>query len=249
MPTATASAIANPCGSILSIVNRPAITTTTCNVQPGHVEVESGWSTMVTTGAAGGIVSGGGITGIRIGTAPHLDLLLAPPIRSNSSSGTSGWSDSGFGLRDVLGYSSKWLWGVNGVVTVPTGCRACTAGGMQYTGNFNWAYTVNATIGVSGTFGFNQFRGYNSSGGAQPYFAFAPSLEATANLPGPSMLFAEYAYYSQAGIGLGGKSIVDAGYVHGVGSNLAVDIEVGESPTLLAGQRQHYVGAGLTFMH
>jgi hypothetical protein len=252
-PSPTPIAVSDPCGSILSIVSRPAITTTVCTVRPHHIEVESGWNNTTTTGAGGGNLGSYGVGAIRFGTGdPHFEFMLEPPTKYASLDGkttANAWGDSGFGLREELGYTSNWVWGINGIVTVPTGVRAYSAGGMQFTGNFNWAYAVNSVIGFAGTFGFNSLRSFNPMGVSQSYFAFVPTLEATAALSAPSQLYAEYAYYSQAGAGLGSKEVIDAGYLHDLGPHLVFDIECGESPTTLAGQREHYVGAGLTFMN
>jgi hypothetical protein len=252
-PSPTPSLPADPCGSILSIVSRPAISTTVCTVRPHHFEAESGWNNTTTTGPGGGNLGTYGVGAIRFGTGDsQYELIVLPPTKYPSRTGepiSNTWGDSGLGIRDELGYTSDWLWGVNGVVTVPTGSRQYTAGGTQFTGNFNWAYTINSVLGLGGTFGFNQLRGYNASDVSQPYFAFIPSLEATATLPGPSQLFAEYVHYSQAGIGLGSKTLFDYGYSHVFGPHLLFDIEYGESPTLLGRQRQHYIGAGMSFMN
>lgn len=252
-PAPTASAAPDPCGSILSIVSRPSVTSAVCTVRPHHFEVESGWNNTITTGNGGGNLGSYGVGAVRFGTGdPHFEFLVEPPTKypSTATSPTANaWGDSGFGLRKELGYTSNWLWGVNGIVTVPTGSRAYSAGGTQFTGNFNWAYTVTPIIGFAGTLGFNQLRAFNAAGASQPYFAFIPTLEATATLPGPSQLFAEYAYYSQAGIGLGSKALVDFGYMHTFGPHLVFDVEYGDWVTTLAGARQHYVGAGLSFMN
>ena len=251
-PSPTTSPVANPCGSILSIVSRPAVTTTVCTVQPHHFEVESGWNNTITIGNGAGHLGSYGIGAIRFGTGdPRFEFLVEPPTKFPSPAGSptaNGWGDSGFGLRELLGYTANWCWGVNGIVTVPTGSRAYSAGGTQFTANFNWTYAVNPVIGLAGTVGFNQLRAYSTVGVSQPYFTFIPTLEATATLAGPSQLFAEYAYYSQAGIGVGSKGLVDFGYLHTFGPHLVFDVEYGDFTTV-AGAHQHYVGAGVSFMN
>ena len=85
---------------------------------------------------------------------------------------------------------------------------------------------------------------------AQSYFAFTPTLEFAAALPGgPSQVAAEYAYFSQAGPNLGSKSFVDFVYQRDFGTHVQFDVEYGFSLTLPGAQRQHYVGAGLSFMN
>lgn len=252
-PSPTPSAPADPCGSILSIVNRPTFSTGVCTVRTGHFEVESGISNTVTSGPGGGNTVTYGASLLRFGTFdPHLDLEIGPPLANRSSLGgteISGWGDLGFGAKYEIGYTAKALWGVNAQVTVPSGTSPFSARKPQYTGNFNWAYTLNSTYGINGSLGFNSFGGPNAAGVPQTYFAFTPSLEATAGLPGPSEFFIEGAYFSSAGAGVKGKTFIDAGYVRDLGAKLQLDLEYGMSPTFVQLQRQHYVGAGVSFMN
>ncbi|MFY9719493.1 MAG: hypothetical protein WAK16_07595 [Candidatus Cybelea sp.] len=242
----------DPCGSILSIVNRPTVTTGVCTVRTGNFDLENGYTNTTITGPGGGSSVNYPQSLIRAGTAnPHFDLEFGPPSLQTSSAGSprvSGSSDVNLGAKYELGYSTRWLYGVNGVVTFPTGTQAFTAGNAQYTGNFNWGYTVNSIVGLDGSLSFNSLSGFDTAHNAQSYFAFVPSLEVTASLPGPAEFFGEYAYFSQAGIGLGSKSLIDFGYVRDLGEHVQLDVEYGFSPTLLDGQKQHYVGAGASFM-
>jgi hypothetical protein len=53
-PSPAPNAPSDPCGSILSIVNRPTVSTGVCTVRPGHVVLENGYTNTTTTGAGGG---------------------------------------------------------------------------------------------------------------------------------------------------------------------------------------------------
>lgn len=166
--SATTAPPSDPCGSIMSIVNRPTIGTGVCPVQTGHFDIETGYTNTDTTGP-GGNVTGNYPQGlIRIGTADtHLDFEVGTPSFNTSNAGgavTSGWSDLSIGAKYEIGYTSKWVYGVNGVFTVPTGKPAFSAGNAQFTGNFNWGYTVNSGFGLSGTLGFNALSAYNAGG-------------------------------------------------------------------------------------
>ncbi len=252
--SATPSAPSDPCGSLLSIVNRPTFGTGVCTVRTGHADLENGYTNLVTTGPGGGNTATYPQSLLRIGTVdPHLDVEVGPISDNHSSVGgafAGGMSDLAIGAKYELGYTSNADWGVNAVVTIPTGATAFSAGNAQYTGNFNWAYTVNSEFALSGTLGFNAFSAYVSAGVPQSYFAFTPTLELSAALPGgPSQISAEYAYFSKAGPTLGSKSFVDFVYQRDFGQHVQFDVEYGFSPTLLLGQKQHYVGAGLSFMN
>ena len=253
-PSATPSAPSDPCGSILSIVNRPTFGTGVCTVRSGHADIENGYTNTVTTGPGGGTTASYPQSLIRVGTFDtHLDVEVGPIAENHSSVGgvsAGGMSDLSLGAKYELGYTSNADWGINAVVTIPTGATAFSGGNAQYTGNFNWAYTLNPELSLSGTLGFNAFSAYNGAGKPQSYFAFTPTLELSAALPGgPSQISAEYAYFSQAGPNFGSKSFVDFVYQRDFGPHVQFDVEYGFSPTLLNGQKQHYVGAGLSFMN
>jgi len=242
----------DPCGSLLSIVNRPTFGTGVCTVRTGHVDIENGYENLTTTGGSNTVSYPQSL--IRIGTFdPHLDLEVGPLTTNRTSSGGTpivGGSDFAFGAKYELGYTSRALWGVNALVTVPTGGSTFGAGNAQFTGNFNWGYTLNSEFGLSGTLGFNAFSAYVRPNGAQSYFAFTPTLELTAALPGgPSQIGLEYAYFSSAGPGLGSKFFADAVYQRDFGQHVQVDVEYGFSPGPSIGPRQHYIGAGISFMN
>ncbi len=168
-------------------------TTGVCTVRTGHFDVENGYTNTTTTGPGGGSSANYPQSLIRIGTAdPHFDFELGPPSYETSSVGTppiGGSSDVSLGAKYELGYSSNADWGVNGVITFPTGSHAFTAGNAQFTGNLNGAYTINSEFALAGTLSFNAFSALNAGGVPQSYFAFIPSLELTAALPGgPSQI-------------------------------------------------------------
>lgn len=242
----------DPCGSIVSIVARPSITTGVCTVRDGRADLETGYTGTVTTGSAGGITVNYPQAVVRIGIAKHMDLSFTPPSYTRSSFGgtiASGSSDMNFGAKWELGYTNRALWGMNVGVTGVTGSPGFTAGGTQYTANFNWSYAVDSVFGVSGTLGFNSLVGTDTAGNYRSYGAFIPSVILTAGLPGPSQAFAEYAYFSHAGPGLGAKSVIDFGYQQAFGDHALFDVEYGFQPTVINGQKVHYIGAGLSLMN
>ena len=237
----------------MSIVNRPSFGTGVCTVRTGHFDIENGFTNTTTTGADGGNTSLYPQSLVRVGTFdPHLDIEIGLPSAERSSVGgttASGWSDTSIGAKYELGYTATTDWGVNAGLTLPTGSTAFTAGKTQFTGGFNWGYTINAQFALSGTLDLNESVAPNASGVPQSYFAAMPSLAISAALPGgPSQFTAEYAYFSAAGPNLGGKAWLDFIYARDLGAHVQIDVEYGFSPTPIGGQRQHYVGAGLSFM-
>src|ERR1700727_2398395 len=52
---AAAAGPSDPCGSIISIVTRPTVTTSVCTVRTGRVLIENGYTNTTTTGPGGGV--------------------------------------------------------------------------------------------------------------------------------------------------------------------------------------------------
>lgn len=251
-PSATPSGPSDPCGSILSIVTRPTVTTSTCTVRDGHALVETGYTNATVTGASGGVTASYPQAFLRVGIGQHVELAFTPPSYNRSSIGdtmATGSSDTNLNVKWEIGYSEKAVWGANVQVSAPTGSPAFTAGGAEYTANANWGYALNSVWSLAGTFGFNSLAGPNASGQFQRYSAFIPSMEVTAALPGTSQAFLEYAYFSHDGPGFGPKNIVDFGYQRDFGAHVQLDVEYGFQPNVVNGQKQHYVGAGLSLMN
>jgi hypothetical protein len=223
-------------------------------VRPGHYLLENGYTNTTTTGAGGGSSALYPQSVLRLGTFdPHLDFEFGFPSAETTSVGqptVRGSSDISMASKYELGYSSSADWGIYGAVTLPTGSKAFTAGNAQFTGDLNGAYTINSELSLAGGLSFNALSGTNAAGYAQSYFAFIPSLELSAALPGgPSQISAEYAYFSASGPALPSKSLIDFVYQRDFGAHVQFDAEYGFSPTLINGQKQHYVGAGLSFMN
>jgi hypothetical protein len=245
---------ADPCGSILSIVNRPTVSTGVCTVRTGKFDVETGYTNTTFTGNPAGSAVSYPQALVRLGTPdPHFDLEFGAPSYETTSVGlptTTGDGDASLGAKYEVGFSSKADWGLYGAITFPTGSPAFTAGNAQFAGDLDWGYAVSPEFSLAGTLSFNAASGLNAAGAAQSYFAFVPSLELSAAIPGgPSQLSAEYAYFSAAGPGLRSKSLIDFVYQRDFGAHLQFDAEYGFSPTLVNGQKQHYVGAGISFMN
>ncbi len=251
-PSPTPSAPSDPCGSILSIVTRPTVTTSTCTVRYGHALLETGYSNTVTTGPGGGVTASYPQAFARVGIGRELEFSFTPTSFERTSVGnelSSGWTDANFGAKWEMGYTAKAVWGINAVVSMPTGESGFTAGIPEYTGNFNWSYTLDSLWSAAGTVGFNSLAGPNARGLAQRYSAFIPTLEVERTLSGISQGFAEYAYFSRSGPGLASKSLIDFGYQIDPNPHLQFDVEYGFQPAPLQGQRQQYIGAGLSFMN
>jgi hypothetical protein len=250
-PSPSPSGLTNPCGSILSIVTRPTVTTSVCPVRAGHVLLESGYAATTVTGTGGGVTAAYPATLLHIGLSQNADLEVTPPSYDRSSIGDvkeRGLSDTGIGAKWELGYTGNAVWGASAQVTAPTGTPAFSAGRSQYTANANWGYTINSEFSLSGTFSFNSLAGTSANGQILSYAAFIPSVYLAAALPNSAQVYGEYAHFSHDGPGLPAKDVFDFAYQRDFGPNVQFDVEYGFQPTTINGQRLHYVGFGFSLM-
>jgi hypothetical protein len=246
---AAASGPSDPCTTLLAVVTRPTVTTAVCAVKRGHWLVESGYENVATTGDGGGVTAGYPQTLIRVGSfVPNVEIDVVPPSFQRSSIGgsvASGASDTSFGAKWEIGYTTKAAYGVNVFATEPTGDRAFTAGSPTYAGNINGAYTISPEFSLGSTLSFQTIGALAPGGAALRGGSFVPSLALFATLPANSQLFGEIAYFSHAGVGLPGRTLYDFGYQKDVSMHVQLDVELGFAPTPIEGQRQHYLGFGL----
>jgi hypothetical protein len=233
----------------LAVVQRPSVTTSVCAVKYGGVLVESGYTNTVTTGAGGGVSVSYPQSLLRVGT-PLRDLefqIVLPTYERTTLGGLAdGFSDAGAGLKYELGYTAKASYGINVIATEPTGDSAFTSGLATYTGNLNLSYTLSPEFGLASTLSFQSLAAPQSNGGAVRGGAFVSSLVLTAGLPGNAQLFGEAAYFSHASLGAPSRVLYDFGLQKQLTPNVLADVEGGIAPAPVNGQRQQYIGAGLS---
>jgi hypothetical protein len=243
----------DPCTAMLAVVTRPTVTTAACAVKNGRWLVETGYTNTLITGSGGGVTAAYPQALIRVGSfARNVELDVAPPtvLRSSSRGNvTSGDGDTSFGAKWEIGYTRKAVYGVDFVVTEPTGDRSFTAGSETYSGSINGSYALSPEFGLASTISFETIGALDARGAAFRSGEFVPSLTLTAALPVNSQVFAEAAYFSQSAPGLAARTLYDLGYQKGLSSRVQIDVEAGFAPAPVNGLRQHYVGFGISVGH
>jgi hypothetical protein len=230
-------------------VQRPSVTTSVCTLKYGGVLLESGYTNTVTSGAGGGVSVSYPQSLVRVGL-PVRDLefqIVLPTYERTTLGGPAdGFSDAGVGLKYELGYTSKASYGINVIATEPTGDSAFTSGLATYTGNANLSYTLSPEFALASTLSFQSLAAPQSNGGVVRGGAFVSSLVLTAALPGNAQLFGEAAYFTHASLGAPSRVLYDFGLQKQLSPNVLADVEGGIAPAPVNGQRQHYIGAGLS---
>jgi len=225
------------------------VATSVCALKKREAVVESGYTDTVMTGAGNGVNVNYPQSVVRVGTdVRNLEVQAVPPSYERSTSGapTDGVSDAGFGLKYEIGYTSKASYGVNFLATVPTGSSTFTSGAPTYTGNVNLTYTLNSEFGLASTISFQSLATREGAGTVARVGAFVPTLVLTAAVPGNSQLFAEIASFSHAAVGQPSRVLYDGGFQKQISTHVLIDLEAGLAPAPVNGQRQHYIGFGIS---
>ena len=253
-PAASASAMpamaTDPCASLLALVTRPTVTTSGCSVKPGQTLIETGYTNQTTSGAGGGVMVTYPQAEVRIGLPRkwEFDVFVPSWNKTAMAPATSGPGDASAGVKYEFGYTSRLLTGADVVATVPTGAAPFTGGGPSYAYDVNAAYTLSPNVGLSATAGYNSVSAPGPTGAIERFGTFSPSLVLADMLGRNFQVFAEAYGSTTAGPGLGGRYGVDVGLQKDVGSRLQLDVEYGDTLTVIGGLHPHYVGFGAAYL-
>jgi len=236
----------DPCVTLSAIVTRPSQTTSVCTVRPNHILIETGYQNTAFDATSSSVQYPQAV--IRIGTTvPGLELDVAPTSAARTNAGgamITGSTDFGAGIKYVIGYTPKFSYGANVLLTAPTGSRAFSAGGTNALYNLNYGYTISPIFSLAGTFGV-----LSQTNGAQRWSTFIPSLVLGASLPKATNLFAEIATFTNA---VAPGSATRAQYILGVSraitQRIQVDVEGSRSPNTSTGP-YHSLGFGVSYYY
>jgi hypothetical protein len=238
----------DPCASLSSLVSRPTFGTSPCSVKSGDLLSENGYTNLTTSGSGAGNLVSYPQSAVRVGLGGNLELDLLPPSYQALSGhpATTGWSDTQVGIKYEFGYSSRWLYGVNTLLTINTGTPAFTSNGLGITANFNCAYTLSPAVGLFATFGYNALSAGTAAAPLR-FQSFNPSAGISASLPQGFNVFAEGFGQSSTGPGLGGRFGYDGGFSKDVGSRLQLDVNYFNYAAQF-GAHAHSVGFGASYL-
>jgi hypothetical protein len=202
----------------------------------------------LTTGTGANSTASFPQTFIHMGIGPRIEFGLTPPsdqIVNNGITRTSGTSDLGFGLKAVLGYSERAIYGVGLSMTVPTGSAAFTNGADTYALIINGSYTLTSRFSLFGTAGLDSLVGADANGKLVRFGSFIPSMGATYSLPSNWFLYAEGASFGKVAPNAGSRGLIDYG-VQKLCGRVQFDASAGNAPNVVSGSRFHYVGFGVS---
>ena len=251
-PAATASpaaGVSDPCTSLSTLVSRPTFGTAACAVKRADLLVETGYTNATSSGSGANSVVTYPQASLRVGLGGNLEFDLNPEsvARYSGTPRAVGTTDSALGLKYELGYTSKMLYGVNVLYTLPTGSAPFSGFGDGLLANVNAAYTLSPALGLFATMGYN-VQSAGAPGLPARYHDFQPSLGASLVLPQSFNFFLEGFNQSSTGVGLGGRYGYDTGFQKDVGSRLQLDVNYYDYFAVQNGGHLHSIGVGASYL-
>lgn len=249
-PSPAAAHASDPCQSLSTLVSRPTFSTTACAVKRGDLLLESGYTNLVSSGAGASALATFPQTTMRVGLGPNVEFDLGPPSLGYLS-GTPrsvGITDGSIGFKYEIGYSSRLLYGINALYTLPVGsANVFSSNGDGILVNLNGGFTFSPAVALFATVGYNAQNGGTVAAPAR-YRGFQPSLGVSVSLPQSFSVFAEALDQSATAPGLGGRFAYDTGFEKDVGSRLQFDFNYFDYLGVQNGQHQHSLGLGASYL-
>ncbi len=248
---ATLSALppTNPCtgpSGLLAELDRPTVADSACVVPKGRAIIEMGYAHENT---AAGTRQTFPQAELRFGLPDANEFVLLPPnatYAANEHGGETDASATVMGLKHEWGYTRRWIYTGEALVTVP--------GGPNSRGGSNgWGLAVNGIVGytVTRAFSLGLMLGithlYDNTG--RRYTSINPDLTATWLIDPRWQAYIEVVEQSHTGYGQGSGSDSDAGIQYLISRRIEVDAEIGQRLSGALGGYRHYwgVGAGWEF--
>jgi hypothetical protein len=218
-------------------------------VKKSDLLVESGYTNATTSGGGANELVTYPQANLRVGLGNNFEFDLNPEsvARLSGKPVISGTTDSTIGAKYEFGYTSKMVYGVNALYTLPTGSTAFTGFGDGVLANLNAALALSPALGLFATFGYNEQSAGTLTVPAR-FHNIAPSLGASLALPQNFDVFLEGFNQSSTGPGLGGRSGFDTGFQKDVGSRVQLDFNYFDYFGVQNGARLRTIGFGAAYL-
>jgi opacity protein-like surface antigen len=247
--TGNAEQIDDPCAGpseLLAIIDRPTGSDSPCVVKPGKVLVEAGYQyqrLFTVDGYQNQLPQ----AEFRLGLPYNNEInLLAPNYVNQHISNQGNFSGSTaavFGLKHELGYTSKWIYTIEALFTVPSGSSSYGSDGWGYALNGIINYSITSAISITAMIGVTSETDPTASGGGR-FNSFNPDVTLTWQLTPKFQIYGEvYGQTKTSAVNSSGYN-TDMGMQYLITPNIEVDAEYG---VRLSGNLigfQHYFGAG-----
>jgi hypothetical protein len=244
-----AEQISDPCAgpsALLAVIDRPTASDSACVVKPGHLLIEGGYQYQK-------LHDEGGYSHVlpqaefRLGLPFNNEFSLLTPEYINQhpsdSDSLSGGSATVFGLKHQIGYTSKLVYTVEGIITTPSGSPDFGSDGWGVAFNGIVNYNVTSSFGVAVLLGLSSQTDPKANGGGR-YNTFNPDIVLTWQPTPKSQIYGEVYGQTRTSATENSGYNMDAGIQYLVTPNIEIDAEYGLRLSGNLGGFSHYFGAG-----
>jgi hypothetical protein len=226
-----------------------------CVVPAGAVVLELGVRRQATISATGdSVLVSAPLALLRFGTAPRLELALAPPdALDRVSTGTypfasaAGSSDGALSAKWQALDTALWQISIGASYLAPIGAPAFTAGSATWSFGPNVAYAATSRLTIAFSPVVGTLTGADANGNTIAYATFMPSLTASYAF-GATTLLVQEAVVSRGSPTTNASARAFIAVQHAFGNRLAIDMEFERNLTPIAGTRATALSAGLVWI-
>ncbi|TAL79451.1 MAG: transporter [Beijerinckiaceae bacterium] len=245
------SAADNPCDGLLATLDRPTIADSPCVVKPGHFLAELGYQYGNVKGSDIKSLSTFTQAELRYGLPEGWELKLFPPnylissLRASAGGGQiSGLGDTSFGVKHEFGTFGGFTLAADAKVTVPTGNRAFSDGGVE--GNIQGivSYNITPQFSVSGLLGVSTLTNQGSNGVVTRFTSVNPDIVATYQINDRLQLYSEVFGNTATAPNQGSNFTFDGGVQLLLTKSIELDVEAGILLYGPQGLQSCYLGFG-----
>jgi hypothetical protein len=232
----------DPCASgLLAWINRPSPTGSPCVIPNKKMVIEGGYQYLRLPAGAYGYVTPQ--TELRFGL-PHNNefLILTPSFYHQTISPRAGWSGVTLSVKHEIGYNTRWLGAVEGLLTLPSGSDNYGTKALAGTVNGILMYTFDPVFSLTGMLGvMSQSVQYIQNG--ERFTSINPDIVASWQLNQRWLIFAELYAQTRTGAREGAGLLTDGGIFYLPTPRISLDAELGQR---ISGQWgfQNYAGVG-----
>ncbi len=250
--------VSDPCaenGALLSILDRPTVSDSSCVVKPGKVVIEAGMQDFFFNNQ--GVKSeqvAYPYAEIRAGLPGNNEIKFFPPnyniltYPGFNIPPSSGYDDSGIGFKHEFGYTQNLTYSADVLVAFPSGTNGFQNYGTDFTVNGQFTYSLTDALSVQFAPGISSLTALSGNGNPRRFFSFNPDFVAAYQFTSMFQLYGELFRNSIQGVGLSGNYWFDGGFQYLITNNIEIDAEYGVFLDPPSGSSGHYIGFGTGLM-
>jgi hypothetical protein len=252
-PSPVPSLVADdPCDGLLATLDRPTVADSACSVKRGQAVVEMGFQSATIKGSDISRLSLLPQAELRYGLGDGWELKLFPPNYLTTTlrpavagPQLSGFGDTAFGVKKQIGTYGALVFTTDAKITLPTGNRAFSDGGLEGNVQGIVAYSITPQLGVSALLGVSTLTNRGDDGRVNRFTSFNPSVVVTYQINDRVQFYSEVFGNTVTAPHQSANYTFDGGVQFIVTKSIEIDLEVGKLLSGPAGLQSKYIGFGV----